>query len=85
MALWFQATKAGVYPIPYTELYGFGHTGMMGRVVLVFGAATVKALLVALYYMHLRFEPRLVYALALVTLVLFGILRLVLCPELASR
>jgi caa(3)-type oxidase subunit IV len=54
-------------------------------VVLVFGAATVKALLVALYYIHLRFEPRLVYALALVPLVLFGVLLLVLLPEIASR
>jgi cytochrome c oxidase subunit 4 len=54
-------------------------------VVLVFGAATVKALLVALYYMHLRFERWLVYALALVPLVLFGVLLLVLLPEIACR
>ena len=54
-------------------------------VVLVFAAATVKALLVALYYMHLRFERRLVYALALVPLALFGILLLVLFPEVAYR
>ena len=54
-------------------------------VVLVFAAATVKAVLVALYYMHLRFERRLVYALVLVPLVLFGILLLVLVPEIARR
>ena len=54
-------------------------------VVLVFAAATVKALLVALYYMHLRFERRLVYALALVPLVLFGMLLLVLLPEIARH
>ena len=54
-------------------------------VVLVFAAATVKAVLVALYYMHLRFERWLIYALALVPLALFGILLLVLLPEIASR
>lgn len=54
-------------------------------VVLVFAAATVKALLVALYYMHLRFERGLMYALVLVPLALFGILLLVLFPEIPSR
>lgn len=54
-------------------------------VVLIFAAAMVKAVLVALYYMHLRFEGGLIYALALVPLVLFGILVLVLIPEIASR
>lgn len=54
-------------------------------VLLIFGAATVKALLVALYYMHLKFERWPVYALALIPLVLFGILLLVLLPEIASR
>jgi len=54
-------------------------------VVLVFAAATAKAWLVALYYMHLRFERWLIYALALVPLVLFGILLLVLLPEIVSR
>lgn len=32
--LWFQATKAGVYPLPCAELCGAGHTGMMGRLVV---------------------------------------------------
>jgi heme/copper-type cytochrome/quinol oxidase subunit 2 len=34
IALWFQATKAGMYPLPCAELCGFGHTGMMGRLVV---------------------------------------------------
>ena len=34
IALWFQATKAGGYPLPCAELCGFGHTGMMGRLVV---------------------------------------------------
>jgi len=57
----------------------------MFTIVLVFTAAMVKALLVALYYMHLRFERWLIYALALMPLVLFGILLLVLLPEMAGR
>jgi cytochrome c oxidase subunit 4 len=54
-------------------------------VVLIFSAALVKALLVALYFMHLRFEGWPIYALALVPLVLFGTLLLVLFPEIAYR
>jgi len=32
--LWFEATKAGVYPLPCAELCGAGHTGMMGRLLV---------------------------------------------------
>ena len=32
--LWFEATKAGVYPLPCAELCGTGHTGMMGRLLV---------------------------------------------------
>jgi cytochrome c oxidase subunit 2 len=31
ITVWFQATKAGEYPIPCAELCGFGHSGMQGR------------------------------------------------------
>jgi cytochrome c oxidase subunit 2 len=31
ITVWFQATKAGQYPIPCAELCGFGHSGMQGR------------------------------------------------------
>ena len=31
ITVWFEATKAGEYPIPCAELCGFGHSGMMGR------------------------------------------------------
>ena len=58
------------------------HTSTVG---LIFAAATAKALLVVLYYMHLRCEPWLIYALILVPLVLFGVLLLVLFPEIANR
>ena len=33
---------------------------------LIFATAIIKALLVALNYMHLRFEPRLIYAIAII-------------------
>jgi cytochrome c oxidase subunit 2 len=32
--VWFQATKAGEYPLPCAELCGFGHSGMLGRLVV---------------------------------------------------
>ena len=35
-------------------------------IVLPFGTAVVKAALVAWHYMHLRFEPRVIYALAVI-------------------
>ncbi len=51
-------------------------------IVLIFAAATVKALLVALYYMHLRFEHLLIYGLVIFPLLLFAILLLVLFPDI---
>jgi cytochrome c oxidase subunit IV len=52
--------------------------------VLIFAAAVVKALLVALYYMHLRSERLLLYALVLVPLVFLATLVLVLLPDIAG-
>ena len=63
-----------VLPVPHTF-----------AVVLVFTAATVKAVLVALYYMRLRFERRLVYGLVLAPLVLGSMLLLVLWPEMVRH
>jgi len=55
-----------------------------GRVValaVVFATAFVKALLVALNFMHLRFESRVIYAIALAPLVFAAILALALFPD----
>lgn len=52
---------------------------------LIFTFAVVKALLVALYYMHLRFEQLLIYALAITPLVLFFTLWVVLYADIALR
>jgi cytochrome c oxidase subunit 4 len=54
-------------------------------ITLIFVAATVKAVLVALYYMHLRYEHLLICALVLVPLLLFALLVLVLLPDIAHR
>jgi len=59
--------------------------GRTVTVAVVFAAATVKALLVALNYMHLRFEPRLVHALALVPLLVVAVLAVALVPDLVLR
>ena len=50
--------------------------------VLIFTAAFVKAVLVALYYMHLRFERLLIYFLVFVPLASFFILVLVLLADI---
>jgi caa(3)-type oxidase subunit IV len=50
--------------------------------VVIFGAAVAKALLVAANFMHLRFEPRLIYAIAIAPLILFLGLMLALVPDI---
>ncbi len=54
-------------------------------VVVIFTIAAVKAVLVALNFMHLRFERLLIYSLAIVPLLLFFILTAVLFPDIASH
>jgi caa(3)-type oxidase subunit IV len=49
---------------------------------LIFAIAAVKALLVALNYMHLRSESWLIYALAIVPVLLVVALTLVLFPDI---
>jgi cytochrome c oxidase subunit 4 len=51
--------------------------------LLIFEAAVVKAVLVAMYFMHLKFERLLIYSLVIVPLVFFGILMLVILPDIA--
>lgn len=34
ITVWFEATKAGEYEIPCAELCGFGHSGMVGKLVV---------------------------------------------------
>ena len=46
--------------------------------VIIFAAAFVKSWLVALYYMHLRFERLLIFSLVVVPLAFFVILLVVL-------
>ncbi|MFQ5802541.1 MAG: cytochrome C oxidase subunit IV family protein [Candidatus Methylomirabilales bacterium] len=52
-------------------------------VVVIFAIAGVKAVLVALNFMHLKFERLLIYSLAIVPLLLFFILTAVLFPDIA--
>ncbi|MFQ5993381.1 MAG: cytochrome C oxidase subunit IV family protein [Nitrospiraceae bacterium] len=54
-------------------------------VFVIFTIAVVKAVLVALNFMHLRFERLLIYSLAIVPLLLFFILTAVLFPDIASH
>lgn len=50
--------------------------------VLIFGIATIKALLVALYYMGLKYEPRAVAAVLLSSLGVVIILFCYLIPDM---
>ena len=53
-------------------------------VILLIGLALTKATLVALYYMHLRFEKRTVGMIAVVPLVLCVFLIFMLTPDLSA-
>ncbi len=54
-------------------------------VTLIFVVAAMKALLVVLNYMHLRFENVLIYAIAIVPVVLVLGLMLLLFPDFVFR
>lgn len=49
--------------------------------VLIFAAATMKALLVALNYMHLKYEKPLLYVLAIVPVLIVIVLLFALLPD----
>ena len=49
--------------------------------MLIFATAIVKALLVALNFMHLRFESGVIYAIALIPIVFAAILAVALFPD----
>lgn len=55
--------------------------GRVLAVTLIFATAVVKALLVALNYMHLKFEPRLIYAIAIVPVLFLLVLTVALFPD----
>lgn len=50
-------------------------------IFVIFLVATIKALLVALYYMHLRFERGIIHAMAIVPVVLVVVLMFLLFPD----
>ena len=50
-------------------------------VTAIFATAVAKALLVALQYMHLKLEPWVIYAIALIPVTFVAILGLTLLPD----
>jgi cytochrome c oxidase subunit 4 len=60
---------------------GFLPGGRGVALVVIFATAFVKALLVALNFMHLRFESGVIYAIALIPLVFAAILAVALFPD----
>ena len=55
--------------------------GRTFAVVVIFAIAFVKAILVAANFMHLRFEPPLIYALVLIPLLFLAVLAAALFPD----
>ena len=58
---------------------------MRAALALIFTVAAIKALLVALNFMHLRYERRWLYALALVPLLIVAVLLFALFPDFVFR
>ena len=58
----------------------FAVYGMLGN-PMIFAVACVKAVLVAANFMHLRFEPALIYALVLIPLLFLVVLAAALLPD----
>lgn len=50
----------------------------------VFTISTVKALLIALFYMHLKYEGKLIISLAVIPVLLTVLILLVLMPDIAT-
>jgi caa(3)-type oxidase subunit IV len=50
-------------------------------VVVIFAAAFIKAILVAANFMHLRFEPPLIYAFVLIPILFLVVLAAALLPD----
>jgi cytochrome c oxidase subunit IV len=57
----------------------------LGVIALIFGAAVAKTALVVRNYMHLKREHLLLYAIALIPVLLFVGLTLTLLPDIALR
>jgi cytochrome c oxidase subunit 4 len=52
---------------------------------VIFTVAVIKALLVALNFMHLRYERRWLYALAIIPLIIVAVLLFALFPDFVFR
>lgn len=48
----------------------------------VFTISTIKALLIALFYMHLKYEGRYIIALALIPLIIFALILFIFMPDI---
>ena len=60
-----------------------GLSSGLGATIIVMSVATVKATLVAMFFMHLKFEGRWKYVLIIPPLIMMILLLLALCPDIA--
>ncbi len=59
-------------------------TATLPKVTLLVGIALTKAVLVALYFMHLRFEPKTLFVIAFTPMVICTFLLVMLMPDLGN-
>jgi caa(3)-type oxidase subunit IV len=77
VAIWGWLLGLTIFSVALSLLFGRSTP----VVVAFFLVASVKALLVALNYMHLKFEPRLIYAIAIVPVLFALVLTVALFPD----
>jgi caa(3)-type oxidase subunit IV len=77
VAIWIWLIGLTIFCVALSLVFGSSAPVM----VLFFGVATVKALLVALNFMHLRYESGLIYAIAIVPVVFVLGLIVALFPD----
>ncbi len=77
VAIWIWLLALTVFSVGLSLVFGARTPVVVGFFVV----AAVKALLVALNYMHLKFEPRLIYAIAIVPVLFLLVLTAALFPD----
>ncbi len=77
VAIWIWLLGLTVFGVTLSFIFGT-HPVLA---LVFFAVAITKALLVALNYMHLKFEPRLIYAIAIVPVLFALVLTVALFPD----
>jgi caa(3)-type oxidase subunit IV len=77
LAVWAWVMGLAIVSVLASQL----HLPSWAGALIIYGAAVIKAMLVALYFMHLRWERVLIVTLVTIPLLLFIVLTVSLLPD----